>query len=130
MSQKAWLYSVEEESREAPILNRPVAVPPFSDRRANQNSNLALLYMVPLMPFGWQNFEAPEGSPMHITSGLWLWRPNEDLAKASAQELEASHIFKEAFFTNRKSEGDLVLEGTIPLLRVLRDLRTELPRVR
>jgi len=74
---------------------------------------MVLMYMIPLLPYGWQDMDAPEGATMHVTSGLWLWRPNEDLAKAAAEELQASHIFKEVFFTNRASDGDLVLSGTI-----------------
>ena len=48
---------------------------------------------------------------MHITSGLWLWRPNEDIAKATAEEINAAHIFKEVFFTNRATEGNLITSG-------------------
>lgn len=112
-SQKSWLYSVEPESDLPVLLDSSVAVPPFSDQRSNENSNMWAMYMVPLLPFGWQDFSAPEGAQMHISSGLWLWRPSEDLAKATAEELQASHIFREVFYTNRKSEGNLVLLGTI-----------------
>lgn len=112
-SQKAWLYSVEPESSSAVLVDKSVAVPPFTDKRSNENSNMVLMYMVPLVPYGWQDLDAPEGTTMHVTSGLWLWRPNEDMAKAAAEELQASHMFKEVFFTNRQSEGELVLTGTI-----------------
>ncbi len=112
-TQKAWLYSIEAESNLPVLINKAVAVPPFSDQRENANTNMWAMYIIPLMPFGWQDMDAPEGSQMHMTSGLWLWRPNEDLAKAAAEELNASHIFKEVFFTNRASDGDLVLTGTI-----------------
>ena len=112
-SQKAWLYTVEPESTSAALLDKSVAVPPFTDKRPNENSNMVLMYMVPLLPYGWQDLDAPEGTTMHVTSGLWQWRPNEDLAKAAAEELQASHMFKEVFFTNRQSEGELVLAGTI-----------------
>jgi len=44
---------------------------------------------------------------------LAMRKGREDLAKAAAEELQASHIFKEVFFTNRASDGDLVLSGTI-----------------
>lgn len=112
-TQKAWQYSPEPESPEPIVSSRSVAVPPFVDRRVNENSNLTLLYMIPLMPFGWQHLQTPEGAQVHMTSGLWLWRPDEDMAKAAATELRSAHIFREVFFTNRQSEGDLVLQGTI-----------------
>lgn len=111
-SQKAWRYSVM--SKPGPVvLDRSVAVPPFADERPNVNNNLWALYMIPLMPFGWSDLDSPEGVQMHMTSGIWIWRPNEDLAKAAAEELQAASLFKEAFFTNRQSEGDLVFKGTI-----------------
>ena len=52
------------------------------------------------MPYGWQELNTPEGVERHCQSGLWQWRPNEDIAKATA-------------FTNRSSEGELTLEGNI-----------------
>lgn len=86
---------------------------PFADARTNENNNRFLMYLIPLVPFGWADFQTPEGGQQHLTSGLWLWRPNEDLAKATAEELNASRIFKEVFFSNRATDGDLVLLGTI-----------------
>jgi hypothetical protein len=50
---------------------------------------------------------------MHLISGPWRWRPTEDCAKAAAEELNASRIFKEALFTSRGSGGDLIFQGKI-----------------
>ena len=50
---------------------------------------------------------------MHTTSGLWLFKPSEDFSKAIAEEIQTAGIFKEAFFTYKTSEGDLVLRGEI-----------------
>ncbi len=112
-TQKAWQYGAEPEVSSAALINKSVSIPPFSDKRINENSNYVGLYLIPLMPFGWQDLNTPEGVQMHITSGLWLWRPNEDIAKATAEEIAHAHIFKETFFTHRSSEGELVLQGTI-----------------
>jgi hypothetical protein len=112
-TQQAWKYSAEPQATGPAIVNKTVSVPPFADRRENKNENSAAMYMIPLMPFGWQDLQTPEGLPMHMTSAQWLWRPNEDIAKATAEEVQASGIFKEAFFTARPSEGQLVLQGTI-----------------
>jgi len=71
------------------------------------------MYLIPLMPYGWQDLKTPEGVQMHLNSGLWLFRPAEDFAKAIAEELNNSRIFKEVFFTNRPSEGDLIFKGEI-----------------
>jgi len=110
---KQWQYTSEQESASQAIINKSVAVPPFFDSRLNDNSDNLAMHMVPLMPFGWQELNIPEGFQGHITSSAWPWKPNEDIAKAVAEELNKSHLFKEVFFTNKASEGDIVLEGTI-----------------
>ena len=71
------------------------------------------MYLIPLMPMGWQNLNTPETIQMHLNSGLWIFKPSEDFAKSIAEELNNSSIFKEAFFTNRESEGELVMRGKI-----------------
>ncbi|MCX8035687.1 MAG: hypothetical protein N3D11_01275 [Candidatus Sumerlaeia bacterium] len=112
--QKMWVYAPKAAAvAGAPLLNKSVAVPPFTDERPNVNKNYMALYLIPLMPFGWQDLGAPEGVQIHATSGLWMFKPAEDLAKATAAELEKTKIFREVFFTNRPSEGDLVLEGRL-----------------
>lgn len=50
---------------------------------------------------------------MHLISGLWQFKPTEDIAKAFASELNARRVFREAFYTFRESEGELVLRGTL-----------------
>lgn len=112
-SQKVWTYGIEPESISPVIIDKSVAVPPFSDQRLNENNNMFAMYLIPLMPFGWQEYNTPEGAQMHMQSGIWFWKPNEDIAKAAAEELDASHIFKEAFFTFRESNAPIVLKGTI-----------------
>lgn len=50
---------------------------------------------------------------MHLNSGLWIFEPSVDLAKSIAEELNNSSIFKEAFFTNRETNGELAMRGKI-----------------
>ncbi len=113
-SQKMWVYAPKAKPvAGGPLLDKSVAVPAFTDERPNVNKNYVALYLIPLMPFGWQDLGAPEGVQLHVTSGLWIFKPSEDFAKATAAELANTKIFREVFFTNRPSEGDLVLEGRI-----------------
>ena len=113
-SQKAWKYGPEPFiSGVPPQVDKTVVVTPFNDQRINENSNMYAMYLIPLMPFGWQDLNTPEGVQMHLTSSLWLWRPNEDIAKAAYEEINSSNLFKEVFYSTRASEGDLVLQGTI-----------------
>ena len=112
-SEKAWKYGAEPLVLGKELVDKSVVVPPFDDQRKNENSNNWALYLIPLMPYGWQDLNTPEGVNMHATSTQWQWRPNEDIAKATAEEINHSGIFKETFFSNRANDGDLVLQGTI-----------------
>ena len=111
--QKQWQYKSESESVNKAMINKSVSVIPFLDQRLSENSNMIGMYLIPIMPFGWQELNVPEGFQGHVTSAAWLWKPNEDIAKAVAEELNQSHLFKEVFFTNKASDGDIVLVGTI-----------------
>jgi len=112
-TQRVWTYKVDPYVKTVPLVNKSVAVPPLADSRENVNNNLIALMYIPIMPYGWMNLNTPEGGQMHIASGLWLFRPPEDIAKGVAEEINNSGIFKEAFFTNRASEGDLILKGNL-----------------
>ncbi len=112
-TQKSWSYRAESISTSPVLVNKSVSVPPFMDTRVNENRNRVLMYAIPLMPFGWADYKTPEGAQMHMTSGLWMWRPNEDIAKAAAEELNSANVFKEVFFSHRATDGELVLQGTI-----------------
>jgi hypothetical protein len=96
-----------------PAADLAVAVLPFEDRRSNVNKSRIPLYLIPLMPFGYADYETPEGVQQHVTSGLWQFRPPDDFARAVAQEIENARVFRETFVTNRASDGDLVLMGEI-----------------
>jgi hypothetical protein len=91
-----------------PLVLKTVAVPRFKDTRPNENTNKLSFYVIPLMPFGWANASAPESF-----SPYFKYRPSDDFAKAAVEEIQATGLFKEAFFTERESEGDLILRGEI-----------------
>jgi len=111
---QTWIYKTNAKPANGPSLSKDaVVVIPFSDQRASNNDNKTALYMVPLMPFGWANYQAPEGVPKHITSGLWKnYKPVDDFAKALALELENAELFKEASFDNKKGDK-YYIQGTI-----------------
>lgn len=113
-TQRGWRYSAEAKKFRDPIVNKSVAVPPFKDARPDKNNNALMMYMIPLVPFGWCDYSTPEGGGIKLNSApIWLFKPTEDLAKAAAEELAASGLFKEVFFTQRASEGDLIFSGMI-----------------
>jgi hypothetical protein len=111
--QGVWSYKANPYLKTEPLMNKSVAVPPLADNRKNENTNLIGLMYIPIMPYGWMNLNTPEGGRQHMSSTLWLFRPPEDLAKAVAEEINNSGIFKEAFFTNSATEGELILKGNL-----------------
>jgi len=117
--QRAWRYSVDSyPTGKSPILSRRVAVPPFRDSRPDRNEDALLVYLFPLVPFGWVDYSTPEAGNSKITSfPAWHFRPTQDFAMAAAEELDASGLFKEVFFTSRASEGDFVLKGEVKSTR-------------
>jgi hypothetical protein len=111
---KAWKYDPAPFiSGVPPQVNKTVVVIPFNDQRNYDDSDMLAMRLIPLMPYGWQELHTPEGVQGYIASGLRLWRPNEDIAKAACEELNSANIFKEAFYSTHASEGDLILQGTI-----------------
>jgi hypothetical protein len=112
-TQRVWVYKADPYVKTEPLVNKSVAVTPLADSRANINQNRLLLMFIPLMPYGWMDLNTPEGEQSHINSGIWLFKPTEDIAKAIAEEIDNAGIFKQAFFTTRASEGELNLRGNL-----------------
>ena len=118
-SQGLWRYGIDSYPTDRqPILSKRVAVPPFRDSRPDKNESALLLSIIPLVPFGWVDYSTPETKNQKLTGfSVWQFKPTEDLTKAAAEEIDASGLFKEAFFTSHASEGDLVLLGNIKSTR-------------
>ncbi len=112
-TQRVWTYKADPYVKTEPLVNKSVAVIPLADSRENRNTNMIGFMYIPLMPYGWMDYNTPEGGQMHIASSLWFFKPSEDIAKAIAEEINNSGIFKEAFFTYRASEAGLTLRGNI-----------------
>lgn len=114
---QTWLYRPEPAAERRPLLVLTVAVPPFQDARANANTDELMQYAMPLFPFGWQDLSHPEYEQRHANSGTWLWKPDEDLARATVAELDQARIFKQVAFSRGAGEADLKLEGTVKSTR-------------
>jgi hypothetical protein len=116
-SPRAWRYAADTyPTPRNPVLDKSIAVVPFDDTRTGTNSQGIRFALIPLVLFASNELSTPDSIPK--MAAIWNFRPAEDLAKATAPELNNSHLFKEAFFTQRGSEGDLVLRGTIKTLRL------------
>jgi len=113
-TQRAWVYAPTFPRVSAGPRPERMVILPFRDARQNVNRNRILLYLIPLFPFGWADFEVPEGIQMHITSGLWTnYKPTEDYPKALAEELKNAAMFREAYFDFKEGDADLAIQGSI-----------------
>jgi hypothetical protein len=72
-----------------------------------------LLYLIPLVPFGFVSYERPEAARMFNTIGKYEFEVDEDLAKAAVRSLEQSGLFKRVYFTfgGDTREADYLFEG-------------------
>jgi hypothetical protein len=113
-NQKTWVYHANAYPAAAVSTGQKVVVLPFEDARTNMNSDMWGVYLIPLMPYGWQEFNTPEGIQMHITSGMWLnYKPTEDFPKALAEDLRSTGLFSDAFFDYRRENSDYAVAGKI-----------------
>lgn len=116
----AWKYTVEPRSYSEPKSNLTVSVPLMRDTRKNENEMMkasGLLALIPLVPYSkFQVFNTPEGNPF-IFNNL---KVAEDLPKATSEELKASSLFKNVYFTFDTKNSDLILESTVQQFRIKR----------
>ncbi len=113
-NQKTWVYHANSFTATGANTGKKIAVLPFDDLRQNENQNLWGIYAIPLVPFGPQNLNTPEGVSQHANSGLWVnYKPTEDFPKALAEDLRSTHLFSDAFFDYRRESGDYAVKGKI-----------------
>jgi hypothetical protein len=76
-----------------------IAVLPANDLRGSSNNWATyLMYMIPLMPFGWVNYERPEAASMFNTIREFDANLTEDIPKAIAQHLQRAGYARDVFF--------------------------------
>lgn len=113
-TQRSWVYKANSYGTPAGARKEKVVVLPFNDARENVNRNLIPLYLIPIMPFGWANYEVPEGATQHITSALWTnYKPTEDYPKALAEELRSAGLFGGAYFDFKEGDAEFAIRGTL-----------------
>lgn len=99
----------------APVVDKQVAVLPFDDYRGDENSCMFGMYVIPLMPFGWGNYERPDAAQVFLSVPKYDTTPTEDLAKATAVSFRHSKLFRNVFFTmgGEQEKADFLLHGRI-----------------
>jgi len=115
-SNAAFVYTPMSQFKSTKKFPARVAVKAFLDQRGNNNKNYSLLALIPIVPFGIEEYNRPEaGSEFGATQTSYQIRPPEDFSKALVTDLKASNMFEEVFYTERElpKDADLVIEGTI-----------------
>jgi len=76
-----------------------VAVMMGSDQRSSKNSNMFAMYLIPLVPWGWMEYERPEVTRMYNTVAEYDMDISKHPALAVAEDFKRSGLFPKAFFT-------------------------------
>lgn len=118
-TQAKWTYpldpSVLYRSSAAPRSDLVVAVFPFKEARPVTNRSATfLIYLIPLAPYGFVDYERPEAARMFNTIASYQLQLDEDFGKAATRSFEESRLFRRVYFTlgGEIREADLILRGT------------------
>lgn len=103
-SGESWKYTSEPKNYVKPISTMTLRVPTLRDERKNRQSQNVMLSLLPLVPYGSITNQVPDGA---------LVKPTEDFSKAITEEIANASIFKDTFYSNSETKGDLFLEGTL-----------------
>jgi hypothetical protein len=116
-TQAKWTYPVEPKelySSNGHSSGAVVAVLPFQEQRPVLNRAATfLLYLIPLVPFGWVTYNRPEAARMFNTIAKYDFNVDEDLGKAATRSFTDSKLFRRVYFTlgGETAEADFTLQG-------------------
>jgi len=115
VSNAGWQYEpgpAQVSTTRAPV---SVGVLQFQDQRAAENSTYFWLCLIPLVPYCTADYHRLESANGFVTAGTYNFRPSEDLAKATADELRQTSLFRDVFVTDRATDpgAQLLLRGSI-----------------
>lgn len=113
---RGWAYDAAPPMERPPLVAGTLVVPPLVDQRPADNADKVWLYLIPLMPYGWQDYQQPERMASHVNSGRWRFAPTEDIAKALAAEIANRRLIAEARFASTEEDADWVLRGGLSSL--------------
>ncbi|MCX6249469.1 MAG: hypothetical protein NTX61_01835 [Bacteroidetes bacterium] len=104
-----WVYKPNEYIQSAKIPNaKKVLILPFEDQRERKNHENTLLFLCPLMPFGYEKLSVPEQNLKHVSTGDWSkFDPRFDFATALSDELRKTGYFQGVHASNRNLSAEL-----------------------
>ena len=114
-SRAGWEYQASATKNAASPVPAVVAVEHFQDQRGTQNSRYFWVCVIPLVPYCSSSYQRPENANGFLTEAAYNFRPSDDLAKATADELQQAGTFHEIYVTDRPSDpnANLLIRGTI-----------------
>jgi len=95
---------------------KSVAVEPFQDFRGKANDiSPAYLYLIPLCPFGYIEYERPEHGEWFPSVDGFQFEPSAELARAAAVSLKHSGLFRQVSRADEKTAvaADYILRGGV-----------------
>lgn len=111
--QKGWVYHPNPWKAPEKSLGR-VCVHTFLDSRSRENQEALLLYMIPLVPFGWQKLSMPENIQLYALPSSWEeFNPKMDFAEALVEEIKKGSHFKEVVYTDDVMKSAYRIQGRL-----------------
>lgn len=112
-SQRTWMYTANHWEKQEKNEHK-LTIPTFIDDRSDEEKKFLFMYLIPLVPFGWQESSTPELMPRHVNSGAWTnYDPKRDFARALVQEVMAGTPFKEVVYSANPVRSGYYLQGRI-----------------
>ncbi len=110
-----WQYEPSLARQSAVHLPVDLAVDHFDDQRQTTNERYFWACVIPLVPDCTSDYHRPENANGFLTEAAYNFRPDDDLAEATAKELARTGIFRDVFLTERKADpgAPLLMRGTI-----------------
>jgi len=98
---------------ETPKYGYSVAVVPFEEARSDKNQSAYWAYLIPLVPYGTNNYERPDAARMFVSINEFTFNVSEDLAKAAVVSLQKSNLFRNVYFSygGDADKADFILKG-------------------
>ena len=114
-SRAGWQYQASATRVAAAPAPVVVGVEHFQDKRGTENSRYFWVCVIPLVPYCTSTYKQLENANGFLTEAAYNFRPSDDLAKATADELQQAGLFQEVYVTDRPSDpnANLLLRGTV-----------------
>ncbi len=111
-----WRYDPNQAIPSPTHLPLTLAVEHFQDQRATANSSYFMLCLMPVIPYCTADYNRPEANNNgFITVLAYNFRPDADLAEATATELRRTAMFHDVYVTDGSADpkAELILRGSI-----------------